>query len=67
MMIRASSRTARANFGSRPGRYPRLDPKTGEWKTYRHKAEDSSSLIQDLVLTLFSIARGASGPELKRA
>jgi ligand-binding sensor domain-containing protein/signal transduction histidine kinase len=36
----------------------RLDPKTGEWKTYRHKAEDTSSLIQDSVFTLFFDRKG---------
>jgi ligand-binding sensor domain-containing protein/signal transduction histidine kinase len=31
----------------------RFDPQTGEWKVYRHKADDTSSLIQDSVFTLF--------------
>lgn len=31
----------------------RLDPKTGEWKACRHKAEDTSSLIQDSIFALF--------------
>jgi len=36
----------------------RLDPKTGEWETYRHKREDSTSLIQDSVFTLFFDRKG---------
>ena len=36
----------------------RLDPKTGEWKTYRHNRDDTSSLIQDSVFTLFFDRQG---------
>jgi ligand-binding sensor domain-containing protein/signal transduction histidine kinase len=36
----------------------RLNPKTGEWKTYRHKIEDTSSLIQDSVFTLYFDRKG---------
>jgi ligand-binding sensor domain-containing protein/signal transduction histidine kinase len=36
----------------------RLDPKTGEWKIYRHKPEDTFSLIQDSVFTLFFDRKG---------
>jgi ligand-binding sensor domain-containing protein/signal transduction histidine kinase len=36
----------------------RLDPKTSEWKNYRHAEEDSSSLSNDIVIRLLVDHRG---------